>query len=144
MADLCLLNEDGAIAQRWEIGTRPMSVGRGETADVQVAEKTLSRRHFLIWREGEDFLLKDLGSQNGTWVDGRRAQDTRLQDNVCIVAGRTVFMFSEGGFRGAASRTSSGSIPCHPPRTAAHAVPEQVEQKEAVVAQVARGQSAGL
>jgi hypothetical protein len=36
-----------------------------------------------------------LGSQNGTWVDGQRAQGTKLSHNVCIVAGRTVFMFCE-------------------------------------------------
>jgi pSer/pThr/pTyr-binding forkhead associated (FHA) protein len=95
MADLCLLDESGAVAQRWEIGDQPVAVGRDETADVTVPDNTLSRHHFLIWREGESFLIKDLGSQNGTWVDGRRAQGTKLDHNVCIVAGRTVFIFSE-------------------------------------------------
>lgn len=95
MADLCLLDENGAIAQRWEIGDQPVAVGRDETAEVTVADNTLSRRHFLIWREGASFLLKDLNSQNGTWVDGERAQETKLSHNVCIVAGCTVFMFSE-------------------------------------------------
>jgi pSer/pThr/pTyr-binding forkhead associated (FHA) protein len=95
MADLCVLDENGAIAQRWEIGDQPMAVGRDETADVTIPDNTLSRRHFLIWREGEDFLIKDLGSQNGTCVDGQRAQVTKLSHDVCIVAGHTVFMFSE-------------------------------------------------
>ncbi len=66
-----------------------------KAADVLIPDGTLSRRHFLIWREGESFLIKDLGSQNGTWVDGQRAQGTKLSHNVCIVAGRTVFMFCE-------------------------------------------------
>jgi pSer/pThr/pTyr-binding forkhead associated (FHA) protein len=95
MAELCLLDENGAVTQCWEIGDHPVAVGRDETADVLISDDTLSRRHFLIWREGESFLIKDLGSQNGTWVDGERARGTKLSHNVCIVAGRTVFMFCE-------------------------------------------------
>jgi pSer/pThr/pTyr-binding forkhead associated (FHA) protein len=95
MADLCLLDENGAVAQRWEIGGQPLAVGRDEAADVTVTDNTLSRRHFLIWRQGESFLIKDLNSQNGTWVDGQRAQGTKLRHNDCIVAGHTVFLFSE-------------------------------------------------
>ena len=76
MADLYLLDENGAMAQRWEIGDQPVAVGRDKTADVTVRDDTLSRRHFLIWREEEGFLIKDLNSQNGTWVDGQRAQVT--------------------------------------------------------------------
>ena len=95
MAELCLLDENGAVTQCWEIGDQPVAVGRDESADVLIPDDTLSRRHFLIWREGETFLVKDLGSQNGTWVDGERARGTKLSHNVCIVAGRTVFMFCE-------------------------------------------------
>jgi predicted component of type VI protein secretion system len=94
MAGLCLLDENGAIAQRWELGDQPMAFGRGITADVTIADDALSRRHFLIWQEGEGFRIKDLNSQNGTWVDGQRTQMTELRQDVCIVAGRTVFMFS--------------------------------------------------
>jgi two-component system NtrC family sensor kinase len=97
MAHLCLLDEDGAVSQRWEIGDQPMAVGRSEAADVRIPDKLLSRHHFRIWREGADFLIKDLDSRNGTWVDGQRAEATKLAHDVCIVAGRSVFMFSEAG-----------------------------------------------
>jgi pSer/pThr/pTyr-binding forkhead associated (FHA) protein len=96
MATLCLLNDDGAVADRWEIGNQPVAVGRDESADVIIDDQTLSRRHFVILREGEDCLLKDLNSQNGTWVDGRPAlaEATKLRHHDCILAGRTVFLFS--------------------------------------------------
>jgi pSer/pThr/pTyr-binding forkhead associated (FHA) protein len=94
MADLYLLTEDGAVAQRWAIGDQAAAVGRDETADITIRDDTLSRRHFMIWREGDSFLIKDLNSQNGTWVDGQRAQGTKLCHNVCIAAGHTLFMFS--------------------------------------------------
>ena len=95
MADLCLLAEDGAVVQRWAIGDQAAAVGRDETADITIRDDTLSRRHFMIWREGDSFLIKDLNSQNGTWVDGQRVQGTTLPQNVCIAAGHTLFMFSE-------------------------------------------------
>jgi pSer/pThr/pTyr-binding forkhead associated (FHA) protein len=95
MADLCLLAENGTVAERWEIGDQPVAVGRDETAEITIRDGTLSRRHFTIWREGDSFLIKDLNSQNGTWVDGQLAQGAKLRHNVCIAAGRTLFMFSE-------------------------------------------------
>jgi pSer/pThr/pTyr-binding forkhead associated (FHA) protein len=93
MAGLCLLDENGAIAQWWELGDKPVAFGRGNAADVTIPDDALSRRHFLVWQEGESFRIKDLNSQNGTWVDGQRMQMTELRHDVCIVAGRTVFMF---------------------------------------------------
>jgi pSer/pThr/pTyr-binding forkhead associated (FHA) protein len=95
MASLCLLNEDGVTAERWELRDQQLAVGRGEAADIVVNDATLSRRHFMIVPEAGYFVLKDLHSQNGTFVDGRPAQATRLQDHDCIAAGRTLFIFSD-------------------------------------------------
>jgi pSer/pThr/pTyr-binding forkhead associated (FHA) protein len=95
MASLYLLNDDGALAEQWELGPEPLSVGRDDSADVQIDDGALSRRHFLIQRQGQDYLLKDLNSQNGTWVDGQRASATKLHHHDCIVAGRTLFLFNE-------------------------------------------------
>jgi pSer/pThr/pTyr-binding forkhead associated (FHA) protein len=95
MATLCLLGEDGSVVQRWDLGEKPVTVGRDATADVVVPDEALSRHHFTISRSGEHYLLKDLGSQNGTSVDGRRAQEVRLHHNECVAAGRTLFLFHE-------------------------------------------------
>ena len=72
MASLCLLNEEGATTQRWELGDRPLAVGRDNTSDIIVEDQTLSRRHFVIIRKAGEYLLNDLESQNGTFVDGHR------------------------------------------------------------------------
>src|SRR2546425_42233 len=95
MATLCLLDDVGVIAARWELTDQPVAVGRDASADVKINDESLSRRHFLIQREGENYLLKDLNSQNGTWVAGKRALATKLRHNDCIAAGRTLFLFSE-------------------------------------------------
>ena len=105
MAHLYLLDENGMTAKKWELDKNPVAVGRGEAADVRVEDQSLSRRHFLIVREGFGYLLKDLNSQNGTWVDGRRADAaaTQLKHHDCIAAGRTLFLFSEDPPRATAS-----------------------------------------
>jgi pSer/pThr/pTyr-binding forkhead associated (FHA) protein len=66
MATLCLLGIDGAQGKQWEISDQPVTVGRGATADVKVEDDGLSRRHFMVLREGADYLIKDLSSRNGT------------------------------------------------------------------------------
>lgn len=95
MASLCLLDDDGSKAMQWELGDAPVAVGRDESADVVIPDESLSRRHFVIVREGGNYLLKDLDSQNGTWVDGQRAGATPLHHHDCILAGRTLFLFSD-------------------------------------------------
>ncbi len=95
MATLCLLGDDGATTARWEIGLQPLEVGRGTAVDVKVDDDGLSRRHFMIMRDGMEYLIKDLSSRNGTWVHGHRALTARLHDNDCILAGRSLFRFCE-------------------------------------------------
>ena len=83
------------MADQWELGAEPLAVGRDASADVIVEDVALSRRHFLIVCEGGGYALKDLDSQNGTWVDGRLAkkEPTPLRHHDCILAGRTLFLF---------------------------------------------------
>ncbi len=95
MASLCLLDEDGSLAQQWDLGAEPLAIGRGAGADVIIEDDALSRRHFEIVQQGDHYELRDLNSQNGTWVDGQRAVTTPLHHHDCILAGRTLFLFAE-------------------------------------------------
>ena len=95
MAALYQIEGDGSRAERWEIDTEPVVVGRSGRARVNIEDEGLSRRHFLIQREGRDYFIKDLNSRNGTWVDGRRVYAEKLHDNDHILAGRTLFLFAD-------------------------------------------------
>ena len=95
MASLCLLGNDGATAKQWEIGDLPVTIGRSPAVDVKVDDEGLSRRHFMVVREGAEYLVRDLSSRNGTWVHGHRAVAARLHHNDCILAGHTLFRFCE-------------------------------------------------
>ncbi len=96
MASLCLLDQDGGLARKWDLGAQPLAVGRDATADIVIDDAALSRRHFEIVPRGDHYLLTDLNSQNGTWVDGKPAAATQLHHHDCILAGRTLFIFAEG------------------------------------------------
>jgi hypothetical protein len=51
---------------------RPLTLGRGAHCDVVVRHDTVSRRHAELRRDGGACYISDLGSSNGTWIDGRR------------------------------------------------------------------------
>ena len=54
-------------------------IGRGRSADVVISEPTISRAHAAIGYDGEKFFVEDLGSTNGTAVNGKR--EPRLELN---------------------------------------------------------------
>jgi pSer/pThr/pTyr-binding forkhead associated (FHA) protein len=47
-------------------------IGRGTDCDVVIQDLKASRRHCQLTRTGDGFLLQDLGSRNGTYVNGER------------------------------------------------------------------------
>jgi pSer/pThr/pTyr-binding forkhead associated (FHA) protein len=63
-------------------------IGRGRDADLAVAEPTISRQHAAIEWDGEGYTLQDLGSTNGSRVNGRRETRARLRDGDEIELGR--------------------------------------------------------
>ena len=66
-------------------------IGRAADCQVVVDDQRLSRRHFrLAWNETL-CQLTDLGSANGTWVNGQRIQEAILRDGDEITAGDSVF-----------------------------------------------------
>lgn len=50
-------------------------VGRSRAADISIAVDSVSRRHALLWREGGRAWLADLGSANGTYLNGEPLSD---------------------------------------------------------------------
>ena len=95
MATLYQIGEDGSQAERWELSDESFVVGRSGLAKISIEDEGVSRRHFLIAREGEDYVIKDLNSRNGTWVDGCRIFAEKLHHNDRIQAGRTQFLFAD-------------------------------------------------
>ena len=65
-------------------------IGRGRSADVIIAEPTISRAHAAIGYDGEGFFVEDLGSTNGTSVNGKREPRAPLSSGDEIRLGKLV------------------------------------------------------
>jgi pSer/pThr/pTyr-binding forkhead associated (FHA) protein len=68
-----------------------VTIGRDEGVDLQLPDKTISRRHAALRIEGETGVVEDLGSSNGTFVNGTRIEDpTRLREGDSLQMGATL------------------------------------------------------
>jgi pSer/pThr/pTyr-binding forkhead associated (FHA) protein len=65
-----------------------MVVGRGRSADLVIAEPTISRAHAAIGWDAEGFFMQDLGSTNGSKVNGQRSPLARLVDGDDLQLGK--------------------------------------------------------
>lgn len=84
---------DGTMAQEWELPGRPFIVGRGDQADAPIRDNRMSRQHFVIFSKDNAFVVQDLKSTNGTWVNNERITEAELKPNDRIRAGQTVFIY---------------------------------------------------
>jgi hypothetical protein len=69
------------------------TVGRDSTADIQIGDNGLSRKHFEILWDGSSAVLRDLGSTNGVKVQGSKIDQVVLPNGTAFSAGRTDFLF---------------------------------------------------
>lgn len=87
----------GAEAGRlYIIDAEETVVGRGAQCDLQMEDTALSRRHFRLFRNGGDFAIEDLGSRNGTLLDGEPVTSARALREGALIQLRpgTVLKFS--------------------------------------------------
>jgi pSer/pThr/pTyr-binding forkhead associated (FHA) protein len=72
-----------------------VTVGREPGCEVLLGSPTVSRRHALLARDGQGWLVRDLGSGNGTFLDARRVDEARLPDGVAVRFGSVPAWFEE-------------------------------------------------
>jgi serine phosphatase RsbU (regulator of sigma subunit) len=83
--------------QTWPLESGQVGLGRSSRNAVQLADATVSKEHAEILREGERWLIRDLGSRNGTRVNGTEARDlTPLKDGDIIEVGKVVLRVGAG------------------------------------------------
>jgi pSer/pThr/pTyr-binding forkhead associated (FHA) protein len=63
-------------------------VGKSLDNDLVLADETVSRHHVDIVQEGGGFVVRDMGSTNGTIVDGARIREAFLRSGATITIGR--------------------------------------------------------
>jgi diguanylate cyclase (GGDEF)-like protein len=91
-----LLRMDGVQAghivglEQW-----PFTVGRQPTNQLHIDEDSISRFHARILRDGDDYVVEDMGSRNGVFVGGKRVTRAKLEHDSWLQFGpRVSFRFS--------------------------------------------------
>ncbi len=78
---LLILREGQGPRHQWVIEKPEVLLGRSEECDIQLPARAVSRRHAQITQTDRGYVLKDLGSKNGTFVNGQEVAGSRvLQD----------------------------------------------------------------
>jgi pSer/pThr/pTyr-binding forkhead associated (FHA) protein len=85
--------EDGGTAREYRLHKHVVTIGRLPECDVVLADPGASRRHASVRAEGGGFLLTDLGSTNGTFVNDEQVQERWLTDGDRVTIGTTVIEF---------------------------------------------------
>lgn len=85
---------DGAAAASCgRINKSPFVIGRGASADLCLADDSLSREHAAIEYSGGGFRVRDLGSTNGVEMRGRRVDAGELEPGDRFTLGGATFQF---------------------------------------------------
>src|SRR5918997_3711437 len=82
----------------WEVTLHgdAVTIGRDPNAEIVLPFAAASRRHARIERRRDRFVLRDLGSLNGTWVGGRRLEEHVLEDGDTVRIGPAHLTFKRG------------------------------------------------
>lgn len=92
--------EGAAVARRWLLEQEPMVMGRHPACEIHLPDRQVSREHARIFHTRDGFFVEDLGSKNGTYVNGDPVHvPTRLMDGDTVQVGlayRLSFIGAEG------------------------------------------------
>src|SRR5512133_2465588 len=73
-------------------------IGRGEDCDLRIPLGEVSRKHARLAKDGDALHLEDLGSSNGTYVNGERVQESGLNGGDILAVGPLTFVVQVNGF----------------------------------------------
>lgn len=92
---LAMLVDKGRPDRKYDLGDKT-NIGRGRNNQIVLEDPTVSRNHAWIKAEGDSFLVFDVGSANGTFVNDRRVEDPqRLVNGDTIRFGEAEFVFTK-------------------------------------------------
>jgi diguanylate cyclase (GGDEF)-like protein len=128
------------LGTRAPIEARPMLVGRGPEAQLRIDHGSVSRRHCELWRDGDVYRIRDLGSTNRTLVNERPIEEARLTDGDLIVVGKSMLKFISRASVEARFQDALYELATHDPLTG---LPNRRHFLERADAELARARQAG-
>jgi Inner membrane component of T3SS, cytoplasmic domain len=91
-ASRLVITSGGKAGLEIPLGTEPLTIGRSSDSALQIRDDYTSTNHarLLLW--GADWVIQDLDSTNGTYVDGERiSSPTQVPLNTSVKVGATTF-----------------------------------------------------
>ncbi|MEO7156563.1 MAG: FHA domain-containing protein, partial [Vicinamibacterales bacterium] len=93
-----ILKIDDRELHEYAVGPQPVSIGRLPDNHIIIDNPTVSGRHARVYREGDQYVLEDLKSTNGTFVNDKPiARHTLLEGDVILVGKHTLSFTQKGG-----------------------------------------------
>ena len=81
------------LGGRVDIDASRVLVGRSQDADLCIAHKSVSREHCQLWREGDEYRIRDLGATNATRVNDAPVDQATLSDGDHVTVGESILKF---------------------------------------------------
>jgi Protein of unknown function (DUF3662)/FHA domain len=88
-----VLGDSGEVKERISLASSPVTVGRLSINDIALGDANVSRRHAELRSDGAHWVLTDLGSTNGSLVNGKPVTERRLKDGDRLTFGSTDLVF---------------------------------------------------
>lgn len=92
MAKLVVLKQ-GSPGATYELKAERTTVGRMDDNTFQIAEPSVSSHHCEILMSGGEFVIKDLDSTNGTYIDGTKIAEAKLKPGQSLRLGEVEIQF---------------------------------------------------
>jgi predicted component of type VI protein secretion system len=108
-----ILKFDARELQETAVGTHPVSIGRLPDNHIVIDNPAVSGRHARVFREGNHYVVEDLKSTNGTFVNDKPIARHTLLDGDVMLVGKHSLVFSLAGGEQAAevAEPAGGFVP---------------------------------
>ena len=111
------------------LGDAPVQIGRLEGNTLVLEDTLISRRHCIIGKTAAGFSLQDLGSSNGTYVNGERITQVQLHHGDTVSVGRFQIRFIDDS---QPASPIAAPVPVQAAPASAVAGPEQLDESDLV------------
>src|SRR5687768_6241188 len=97
MQAVTVMFRSGGALRSFSIARDRTVIGRREDCDLRIPLGDVSRKHCRLVRDGDVLKVEDLGSSNGTFLNGQRVQEALLSPGDSIQVGPVVFVLQIDG-----------------------------------------------
>lgn len=94
---LIMVTADGKSKEA-QVKSLPAVIGREEGCKLRVPVANVSRKHAELYEADDELLVRDMGSSNGTYVNGSKIKQTELAPGDVLTVGPVVFVVRIDGF----------------------------------------------